>query len=404
MRSVVALQKALRQAGLNGWLFADFRGTDPVARRLLGVPAGMATRRWYCLIPARGAPRKLLHRIEPHVLDHLPGRALRYSSDVERRHGLRALLRGVRKVAMQYSPGNAVPTVAYADAGTVESVRICGARVVTSADLVQRCEAVWTRPQLASHRQAARHLREIVHLVFREVRHRVLGGRRMTEYDAQQVILREYRRRGLQADHPPIVAVNAHTADPHYQPARRSAPIRKGDLLLVDLWAKTTRPGPPHATARGQRAGSVYADITWMGYVGAKVPPGVARVFEAVRAGRDAALALIDRAARAGRTVRGCDADRAARESIRRAGYGRRFIHRTGHSLGEEVHGFGANLDGMETLDTRTLLPGTGFTIEPGIYLSGTFGVRSEINVYLDRGRAVVTGRPVQKEVMPLLV
>ncbi len=381
------IQKALREERIDGWLFYFFQGNDPLALRLLRVPPKkFFTRRWYYFVPRRGAPIKLVHRIEPDALEHLPGRTLQYASWRELEAGLGRALRGARSVAMQYSPKNAVPTISRVDAGTVELVRSLGPRVVSSGDLVQRMESVLTPRQWRQHRATAAHLHQIVLKAFGFIGRTVRAHGRTTEYDVQRFILKEYRRRNLATNADPIVAVNKNSAQPHYAPTRdRHSAIKKGDWVLLDIWAK---PKGPEA---------IYADITWCGYVGTKVPEKYERIFQIVRRARDAAVDFVSKRFKAGKTVYGWEVDRAARSVIERAGYGKYFIHRTGHSIGTEDHANGANMDGLETRETRRLLPGTIFSIEPGVYLK-EFGARSEINVFLDGRRAVVTAR-TQKEV-----
>lgn len=392
-RRVRDIQAALRQTeGIEGWLFYDFRGSDPLAYRVLQLDPGRhVTRRWYYWIPALGPPIKLLHTIEPHVLDELPGEARFYVAwDVQRRM-LEELLCGVRRLAMQYSPENAVPYVSRVDAGTVELIRGFGIEVVTSADLIQRFEAVWTDRQVDSHRYAAAALRRIVDEAFAYVGSSVTRGSVVSEYDLQQFILARICDAGMVASSPPIAAVNAHSADPHYGPSvRDSSQIKPHDLVLIDLWGKLREPG------------SVYADITWTGYVGRQVPARHREIFDIVREARDAALTFVRTRVSAGRFPFGWEVDEACRQVIVAAGYGDRFLHRTGHSIGEEVHGNGANIDNLETRDTRRLLPRTCFSIEPGIYLPGEFGIRSELDVYLSDQDAVVYGQPLQTAIVPI--
>jgi Xaa-Pro aminopeptidase len=395
---VEEIQQALRQVpDLDGWLFYDFRGSDPLAYRVLGLdPAMHVTRRWYYWVPARGAPCKLMHRIEPHTLASLPGETRWYVGWAEQWSHLREILGQGRRVAMQYSPMNAVPYVSRVDAGTIELVRSFGTEVVTSADLVQRFEAVWDKRQLASHQDAAEKLRRIVDDTFRHVGQHVGGAigrqRALTEFDVQQFMLERMRAYGLTTGTPPIAAINAHSADPHYTPGPHgSAPVGRGDLLLIDLWAKRPEPG------------SVYGDITWTAYVGPLVPARHQAVFQIVREARDAALAFVHDRVRAGRFPCGWEVDDVCREVIRRAGYGDRFPHRTGHSIGEEVHGNGANIDNLETQDGRRLMPRTCFSIEPGIYLPGEFGIRSELDVYVSDQDVSVFGQPVQTELRPIV-
>jgi Xaa-Pro aminopeptidase len=385
-----AIQRALAEDGLDAWLFCDFRGNDPIGRQVLGVGEGLATRRWFYCVPADGAPRALVSAVEPEVLADVPGSTHVYRTWQELHAGLRTLLRDVHRVALQYSPNNDVPYVARVDAGTVELVRQCGVEVVSSADLVQRFEAVWSDEQYASHTRAARAIRGVVDAAFGEIARRQSDRSGCREGDVQRFILEQFTAAGLVTHHPPIVAAGAHSADPHYQPpASGGAPIDRDDFVLIDLWAK--------------EPDGVYADITWTGYVGAAVPARYAAVFEVVRRARDAGVDAARQAVRARQPIRGCDIDAVVRGIIARAGFGDRFVHRTGHSIGTEVHGNGANIDGFETPDTRRLLRGTCFSIEPGIYLPGEFGVRSELDVFVDETDIVVTGEPVQTAVVPIL-
>lgn len=391
---IAEIQQALSEvSGLDGWLFYDFRGSDPLAYRVLRLdPSQHVTRRWYYWIPAQAIPAKLVHRIEPHTLERLPGTTTLYVGWDEQRGYLGRILHGVKRLAMQYSPMNAVPYISRVDAGTVELVRSFGIEVVSSADLVQRFEAVWDDAQLASHREAADKLRRIVDEAFRFVATSLPARTTLNEYGLQQFILSRFGEHGLITGSPPIVAVNAHSADPHYSPGPRGSwAIGPGDLVLIDLWAK--RPEPR----------SVYADITWTGYVGPAVPSRQREIFEIVREARDAALAFVRTRVAAGDFPCGWEVDEVCRQVIRKAGYGERFLHRTGHSIGEEVHGNGANMDNLETRDGRRLIPRTCFSIEPGIYLTGKFGIRSELDVYLSDREALVFGQPLQIEIVPIL-
>ena len=392
---VLRIQQAIReQPGLDGWLFYDFRHLDPIAYRVLLLdPSLHVTRRWYYWVPAQGTPVKLQHGIEPHVLDGLPGDARAYVSWRDQQAALGSLLHSAKRVAMQYSPMNAIPYLSRVDAGTIDLVRSLGAEVVTSADLVQQFEAVWDGAQLSSHQVAAEGLRAIVDEAFGFVGTSLAARSSLTEYGLQQYILSCMQARGLVTSSPPIAAVNAHSADPHYGPASQgSAPIRQGDLVLIDLWAK--QPGP----------GAVYADITWTGFVGATVPTRHQDIFQIVRRARDAAVTFVQGRVRAGEFPYGWEVDDICRQVIQDAGYGQYFVHRTGHSIGEEVHGNGANIDNLETQDARRLLPGTCFSIEPGIYLPEDFGIRSELDVYLSSHDAVVYGQPVQADLLPIPV
>jgi Xaa-Pro dipeptidase len=390
MPDISAIQKALREQSLDGWLFYDFRHRDPIATSVLGLGDGMSTRRWFYLISAKGAPRKLVHKIESRSLDSLPGAKLEYASLEELESNLRRLLSRSRTVAMQYSPRNAIPYVSMVDAGTIEMVRRAGAKVVSSADLVQRFEATWTAEQFRSHQAAGRVVDRVTQEAFARAASIVRVGGSIAEYELQQWILEQFRAGGVTTEEPPIVAVGPHSGDPHYEPtAASSSPIRAGDFLLLDVWGKTGVPD------------SVYYDITWVGFLGATVPEKYAKIFAIVRAARDAAIAFVQQSVKAGRTIQGWQVDRAARDVIRKAGYAKNFVHRTGHSIGQTVHGNGANMDGLETRDIRLVLPHTCFSIEPGIYLP-EFGIRSEVNVFVDEKEARVTG-PIQTEILPLI-
>ena len=396
------IQSALRASGLDGWLFYDFRHSDPLAYRILKLPeGGVTTRRWFYFVPVVGEPVKVVHSIEQHRLDQLPGRRIIYRSWQELHDAVGAALASgglkskrvlLRKVAMQYSPNNDIPYVARVDAGTVEVVRsMPGVSVVTSADLVQQFEAAWTPEQLAMHREAADKLHRIIREAFAEIARRVRAGEPTTEYDIQQFIVRRLTEEGMTNDGPNVSA-GANTANPHYQPdAQHSAPIRRGDFVLFDVSEKLKRPG------------ATVADQTWTGYVGDSVPEEYVRVFQIVREARDAATDFVRQAFREGRVIRGAQVDDVARGVIKRAGYGEQFTHRTGHSIGEEGHGNGANIDDFETRDSRRIIPRTCFSIEPGIYLEGRFGVRSEINVYVSDKDIEVTGQPIQTEIVPIL-
>jgi Xaa-Pro aminopeptidase len=385
-----AIQAALTEEGLDAWLFADFRGSDPIAARVLGLGATLATRRWFYCIPATGEPTGLVSGVEPDALRDLPGRMIVYRTWQELHAGVTRLLAGARAVAMQYSPRNDVPYIARVDAGTVELVRSVGVDVRTSADLVQRFEAVWSAEQFDSHARAAHAVREVVAAAFAEIGAGCRAGRPADESSIQRGILDAFAARGLVTHHPPIVAAGPHSADPHYAtPAAGGRPLGAGEFVLIDLWAK--------------EPGGVYADITWTGYVGAEVPARHAEVFGVVRAARDAGVDTAREALANGAAIRGCDVDAAVRSVIEGAGFGAYFVHRTGHSIGVEVHGNGANIDGFETPDTRRLLPGTCFSIEPGVYLPGEFGVRSELNAFVDGRALIVTGQPVQTAVVAIL-
>ena len=389
---IPAIQRALRESGLDGWLLYDFHGSNPIATRLSGVDRGahLTTRRWYYLIPRDGEPRALVHAIERHNLDPLPGRKIIYGRRDQLEAGLTELLQGVTRVAMEYSPGCAIPYVSRVDAGTAEAVRSRGVDIVSSGDLVQAFEAVWTPEQLETHRIASRALYRIKDKAFDAAAAAVRAGTPLTEYQLQQQMVAWFADEGLVSDSAPVVAVGPHAGNPHYLPTEASASVIGPDqLLLLDLWGKQTQPG------------AVFADITWVGYTGRVVPAPMAKVFDAAARARDVAVTLVQAAAREGRELRGWEVDRAARTVLVEAGFEAQVLHRTGHSLGESVHGNGAHLDDFETHDDRRLLPGTGFTVEPGVYLED-FGVRTEINVFRGDREAIVTG-PCQDAIVALL-
>jgi len=382
------IQEALKRNQLDGWLFFDHHVRDELAYRVLGVaPAGHVSRRWYYFIPAEGEPRGLVHRIESRMLDAAPGEKLQYSSWREQQDGLATLLRGARRVAMQYSPRCAIPYVAMVDAGTIELVRECGVEVASSAELIQEFEACLHDAQREMHFEAGKRVDRIRAGAFRLIGERLDSG--IDEMAVHEWILAEFAKAGLVTDSGPIVGVNAHAGDPHYEPSREtSMRIRRGDFVLLDMWAKLDQPA------------AVFYDITWTGNCGA-ASDRVQRVFEIVRDARDRAIEAVVQAVTARREIRGYEVDDAARGHIQAAGYGERFVHRTGHSIGESVHGSGANMDNFETHDERRIVPGALFSIEPGIYLED-FGVRSEVNVFVGKDGASVTGE-IQRELVRIV-
>jgi Xaa-Pro dipeptidase len=387
-----AVQRALTEDGFDGWLLYDFHGSNPIAARLAGLTDGhkMATRRWYYLIPAKGEPRGLVHAIERHNLDGLPGAKRPYAGRKQLDDGLRELLSGLKRVAMEYSPANNIPYVSRVDAGTVEAVRQLGVDVGSSGDLVQRFEAVWTEEAYNTHVTASDALYRIKDRAFELVRERMRSGSAIDEFELQQQMVGWFKEEGLVTDDAPNVSAQEHAGDPHYSVDRGSSrAIRPNEMLLLDLWGKLPAPG------------AVFADITWVGYTGTTVPDEYVKAFAAARDGRDAAVKLVETSIREGADLRGWQVDRACREVIDRAGFGAYFIHRTGHSLGEQVHGNGVHMDDYETHDDRRLIPGTGFTIEPGVY-TDRFGVRTEINMFIGERDARVTG-PLQRELVILI-
>jgi Xaa-Pro aminopeptidase len=387
------IARALSAAGLDGWLFYDFRMSDPLAYRILELSEnGLATRRWFCYVPASGTPTAIVSAVEANRLDALAAEKIVYRSHHEMIAALSTVLKSARKIAMDYSPGCAIPYVSRVDAGTIEMVRATGVEIVSAADLIQRFEASLTREQLESHHRAARALRSIVDETFREIGRSILDARPVSEVSIQKFVMSKFAAAGLNTYAPPIVAVNEHSADPHFAPTREDdRAIGRGDFVLLDLWAKEAGPD------------SIYADFTWVAFAGDKIADEHARVFETVMRARDAAVELVQRRVAAREPVSGREADRAARAVIEAAGFGGEFVHRTGHSIGREVHGAGANLDSLETLDDRRLIDNTCFSVEPGVYLPGKFGVRSELDMTIENGRAMVSGEPRQTEIVALL-
>jgi Xaa-Pro aminopeptidase len=386
------IQAALDDGELDGWLFAVFQGNDPISLDLLGLSGrGLVTRRCYYLIPRQGEPRRLVHDLEPGMLDHLPGTKDRYRTWQEHRQAVDQLVRDCRRLAAQYSPKNELPSVSRLDAGTADLLAASGVELVSSAELVQRFAAVWTSGQLAGHRRACEHLHRIVREAFGVVSTHLRAGEPIDEHAVQRFILDAFDHAGLHTEADPIVGVNAHAADPHYEPtAETSSPIRPGDFLLVDLWAKEK---PPE---------SVYADITWCGVCAPAPTDRQEEIWRLARDARDAGIALV-RERWPATPIRGFEVDDAVRDVIRAGGYGERFIHRTGHSIGIQDHGQGANMDNLETHDTRRLIAMTGFSIEPGIYLPNEFGVRTEVNIVLSDSLAEVTGGEPQRDLLRLL-
>ena len=382
------IQEALRERKFDAWLFYDHHHRDPIAYRVLGVREDlMVTRRWFYLIPAQGEPAKLVHRIEAGHLDPLPGSKDVYSGWQELWDKLRTMVSNHTTLAMQYSPNNLIPYVGLVDAGTVELVRGFGNTIVSSADLVARFEAVWSEEQVASHFAARDAIDKVTAAAFQEIGRRARNGG-THEHEMQQWILEAFRHENIITEDLPVVAVNQHSSDPHFEPrADRSARIKLGDHVLLDIWGKKNTPN------------AVYYDITWTGVVG-KPSEQQRKIFEVVRSGRDAAIQAVESAIKERRKIAGWEVDRAARDSITQAGYGEYFIHRTGHSIGVSVHANGANMDNLETKDEREIIPNSCFSIEPGVYLP-EFGVRSEVNMLVRKGSAEVTGK-IQQELVEI--
>lgn len=389
MFDIQEVQDQLRRAQLDGWLLYDFQGLNPIARKLVGVHASLLTRRWYFWVPKQGEPSLVCHQIERHAFRALSARILTFKSWAGMLEVLGKILEGCQTIAMEYSPLCSIPYVSRVDAGTVEAIESLGMKVVSSADLVQHFQSRWSSKQLAMHQEASQHLMEIFFATLRELEEAIRSKQRLTEYGVQGGMLGKFRVAGLTTAAPPIIAVNQNSGNPHYEPtAENSAEIHTGDFLLVDFWAKMGRPE------------SVYADYTWVAFLGDSIPEKVQKVWEVVKGARDAAVEMV-RANYPMKRLQGWEVDTVARSFITERGFGDYFIHRTGHNIGEDDHGTGANMDSLETKDERSLIPHTCFSIEPGIYLP-EFGIRSEVNVYLDEARVIVTGDPVQDEVLKI--
>ena len=382
-----AIQSALRERNIDAWLFYDHHHRDPIAYRVLGLPASlMVTRRWFYLIPAQGEPSKLVHKIEAGHLDSLPGAKSVYSGWQELFAQLKTFLGDHKTIAMQYSPNNLVFTVSLVDAGTIDLIRSMGKNIVSAADLIAQFEATWTDDQIQTHFAARDSVDKITTAAFAEIGRRVRNGG-TNEHAIQQWLLEAFQRESLVTDDPPVVAVNANSGNPHYEPhAESAAPIREGDFVLLDIWGKKNTPG------------AVYYDITWTGYVGKAPSDKLREIFQIVRDARDAGVKTVLDAKAAGQRIAGWQVDRATRDHIQKSGYGDYFIHRTGHSIGTDVHSNGANMDDLEIHDERQILSNSCFSIEPGIYLP-EFGVRSEVNVLVRADRAEVTGK-IQREIV----
>jgi Xaa-Pro dipeptidase len=388
--NIAKIQQELRKQQLDGWLFFDHHLRDPLAYRVLGLTAGKGpSRRWYYMIPAEGEPMGMVHRIERDQLGPLPGEKIAYSSWTEQVAALGKLTKGMKRVAMQYSPMCAVPYVAIVDAGTVELVRSTGVEVATSAELIQIFEAVWTREALETHMEAGRRVDKVRAAAFELIRQRTRDGIPLQEVEVKDFVRKGFADAGLLTDSGPIVGCNANASNPHYEPsASVTSAIHPGDWVLLDMWAKLDQPG------------AVYYDITWTAFCGDTPTEEMRKVFTTVRDARDAAITRVKDAISQGQDLRGFQVDDACRGVIVKAGYAEYFTHRTGHSIGVEVHGNGANMDNFETHDDRRVMPWTCFSVEPGVYLP-SFGVRSEINMFIGDTEAIVTGA-MQREMVLL--
>ncbi|MBV9183926.1 MAG: aminopeptidase P family protein [Acidobacteria bacterium] len=385
--NLAAIQSALRDRNIDAWLFYDHHHRDPIAYRVLGISERlMVTRRWFYLIPSAGEPQKLVHKIESGHLDSLPGEKRTYSAWQELFDGLKQMLSRHRDIAMQYSPNNGVFTISLVDGGTLDLLRGLGKNIVSSGDLVAFFEATWSEEQIQTHYAARDAIDRITAAAFQEIGRRARNGG-TTEFEMQQWILEAFSREDLTSDDPPVVASNANSGNPHYAPEGSScAPIRPGDFVLLDIWGKKKVPE------------AVYYDITWTGFVGQAPPDRIQQIFQVVREARNAGARFVQEAITSGKQIAGWQVDDPVRETIRQAGYGNYFVHRTGHSIGTSVHANGANMDNLEVHDERRILPNSCFSIEPGIYLP-EFGVRSEINMLVRDDRAEVTGK-IQNEIV----
>ncbi len=387
------IQHAIQEQGFDGWLIFDFRGSNVFAQRILELPKGMIqSRRFFYYIPASGEPKKLVHSIERWNLDSWPGEKTIYLSWESLRQGVCDMLKGAKRIAMEYSPMGNIPYISRVDGGTIEIIRKCGVEIVSSGDLVNYFEARWTDEQRRDNFEVAGIMRGIVDSAFACIKQSVLSHQRITEVDVQKYMEAAMRRAGILGDSPDV-SVDANTANPHYQPTKEiTAEVKEGSFVLIDFVGRANRPT------------SVYSDITWVGYVGTTVPEKYVKIWNIVKGARDAALEFMRKSFSEVKTIGGYEVDDVARKYITERGYGKDFIHRTGHNIGREVHGNGTHMDNLETHDDRKILTRTSNSIEPGIYLIGDFGVRSEIDAYItDDGKVLVTGEPIQQEVVAIL-
>jgi len=385
------IQQTLQKWNIDGWLLYDFHKSNPIPYEILGFQNGIITRRWFYWIPKNGPPISLVHSIEADYFEHLPGRNCIYTGWQEMNAHLEGILSDVDRVAMEYSPKGAIPYISRVDSGTIELVRSFGVDVMSSADLVQLFQSRWDNDSYRLHKETVPVIFDLKDGAFRLISEKINNGGRITEYEVQQWIMDGFRENDMETEDPPIVAVNEHSGQPHYSPdANDSSEITGGDFVLIDLWARKQQPK------------ATYVDITWTGYVGETVPDRYTQIFSIVAGARDTAIQLLEDRWNAGRELAGWEIDNAVRAVIEDAGYGKFFTHRTGHSIDTSVHGNGVNIDNLETQDRRKVIPGVGFSIEPGIYLS-EFGIRSEIDVFITEDGPEVTTLPLQKEIIPLL-
>lgn len=391
LKDVTSIQETLQHWDLDGWLLYDFHRSNPIAYEILDLHDGLFTRRWFYWIPREGNPLKLIHSIEAEYFDQLPGRNCVYTGWQEMNAHLEGLLASKTTIAMEYSPRGAIPYISRVDSGTMELIRSFNVEVVSSADLVQLFQSRWAPESYQLHMETVPIIMGLKDKAFQIIAQKITQGEQVTEYQIQQWFAEQYIQNGLESDSPPIVAVNEHSGQPHYSPTKKTdQPIEPGDFILLDIWAKKAHPK------------ATFVDITWTGYAGTEIPERHAHIFEIVAAARDAGVQLVQQQWKKGVEIAGWELDNAVRSVIEDAGYGKFFTHRTGHSLDTSVHGNGVNIDNLETQDARKLIPGLGFTIEPGIYLS-EFGIRSEIDVFIQEDGPVVTTTPLQAGIIPLL-
>ena len=391
--SLETIQALIAKFNLDAWLFFDFRGSNDLAHRILNITAEKhLTRRFFYLVPKTGTPIKIVNSVEAHNLNHLPGETKVYSSYDSLHEQLKNALANYKNIAMEYSPKCAIPYISKIDAGTIEYLSTFNINILSSADLISSYYTVWNEAQFKENVPVAKALNEIVDNSFKMIKSYILAGRPINEFTVQSFIMDEFEKRDYFTDFPPIVAVNGNAANPHYGPTESVfQPIVKGDLVLIDLWAKPNNDN------------AVWSDITWVGYVGESVPEKYVKVFNIVAQARDTAFDLVSQRFSNKQEVRGFELDQACRDVIEKAGYGSFFIHRTGHSIDVDLHGNGAHLDNYETRDERLVLPMTSFSIEPGIYLPGDFGIRSEIDVFIKANNEVIATGRKQTELVPIL-
>lgn len=386
------IQKALTELNIDGWLFYDFHHRDPIAQKILSIDnSKIFTRRWFYFIPANGSPRKLVHSIEPYNLDHLPGEKFIYLAWQKLHNLLRVILGDAKKIAMQYSKNNMIPYICVVDGGTLELIRSFGIEVVSSGELVSIFESHLTDEDIESHKKAAKVLYSVKDFAFSEISRRIKNKESCNEYIIQQLMIDKFRENNMLWDMGPIVSINENNADPHYMPdSEIHSEIKSGDTVMIDLWAKKNH------------AGSIYADITWMAYTGEEVPNNLENIFQITCRARDAALSMLKVRFENQQPIQGWEVDDACRSIINSAGFESNFFHRTGHNIGEEVHGPGVHMDNLETKDERTIIKGSCFSIEPGIYLKGDNGFRTEIDVIItNEGKVEVAGE-IQSKIIPL--